>query len=260
MTSSHRTATRRRNLVRTSAIAAVAGSALLLPAAAAFADSPAPANPASPNAEQDKKQDGNQNQENGTPDKDAQDKSSQDGSSQGKNKGSQDKDKGKDKKGERSFVRAQNLAGGFTAKIYKLGQNHYQADMYAKAPDTGKLVKYDTLETTGGKPAYGQHNGAHFVLQPDGAMTSWVEGGNKKPDHKDGKGKDGKGKKQDQGKATPKNQGKVIPKGGVKAGAEGVQSGDHSMLLAGGGAATAAAGLGFAALHRRKAGRSGNSA
>ncbi|GGX21230.1 hypothetical protein [Streptomyces noursei] len=265
MTSSHRTATRRRNLVRTSAIAAVAGSALLLPAAAAFADSPAPANPASPNAEQDQKQDGNQNQEKGTPDKDAQDKSGQEGSSQEKDKGSQGKDKGsqdkgKDKKGERSFVRAQNLAGGFTAKIYKLGQNHYQADMYAKAPDTGKLVKYDTLETTGGKPAYGQHNGAHFVLQPDGTMASWVEGGNKKPDNKDGKGKDGKSKKQDPGKATPKNQGKVIPKGGVKAGAEGVESGDHTMLLAGGGAATAAAGLGFAALHRRKAGRSGDNA
>ncbi|MFI1629053.1 hypothetical protein ACH4YO_33790 [Streptomyces noursei] len=258
MTSSHRTATRRRNLVRTSAIAAVAGSALLLPAAAAFADSPAPANPASPNAEHDQKQDGNQNQDNGTPEKDAQDKSGQDGSSQEKNKGSQDKGKGK--KGERSFVRAQNLAGGFTAKIYKLGQNHYQADMYAKAPDTGKPVKYDTLETTGGKPAHGQHNGAHFVLQPDGTMTSWVEGGNKKPDNKDGKGKDGKSKKQDQDKATPKNQGKVIPRGGVKAGAEGVESGDHTMLLAGGGAATAAAGLGFAALHRRKAGRSGDNA
>ncbi|MGV4925960.1 hypothetical protein K2224_17655 [Streptomyces sp. BHT-5-2] len=267
MTSSHRTATRRRNLVRTSAISALAGSALLLPAAAAFADSPAPAGSESPTAEQGKKQDGDRNQENGGQENGGQKKPGQDESSQDKgSKGSeagQETDKGK--KSERKFVRAQNLAGGFTAKVYKLGQNHFQADMYAKAPDTGKLITYDTLETSGGKPAYGQHNGAHFVLQPDGTMTSWVEGGNKKPDNKDGKSKDAKakdakGKRQDQGTATPKNQGKVIPKGGVKAGAEGVESGDHTMLLAGGGAATAAAGLGFAALHRRRARQSGDNA
>ncbi|GAU70382.1 hypothetical protein SSP35_19_00180 [Streptomyces sp. NBRC 110611] len=267
MASSRRTATRR-NLVRTSAIAAVASSALLLPAAAAFADSPAPsADSASPTAEQDKKQDGTQGQDQ---QKDGQDKNNQEKGNQQKEeqkkgddqKADKDKEK-KDKSGERKFIRSQSLAGGFTAKVYKLGQNHYQADMYAKAPDTGKLVKYDTLETKGGKPAYGQHNGAHFVLQPDGTMTSWTEGGNKKPDDKGGK--DNKNKKQDQHKAVPgdstKGQGKVIPKGGVKAGAEGVETGgDHTMLLAGGGAATAAAALGFTVLRRRKADESGDNA
>ncbi|UQA91878.1 hypothetical protein [Streptomyces halobius] len=260
MASSPRTATRRRNLVRTSAIAAAAGSALLLPASAAFADSPAPASSASPNAEQDTKQDG----------------------SQGQGTNSQEKDKGreKDKTGERRFVRAQGLSGGFTAKVYQLGQNHYQADMYAKAPDTGKLVRYDTLETKDGKPAYGRHNGAHFALQPDGTMTSWAEGGNKKADNKADKkadnkdaknekgkkGSDGKkkGQKNGQNKVTPgdhtKQQGKVIPKGGVKAGAEGVETGDNTMLLAGGGAAAAASGLGFAALRRRRADESGDNA
>ncbi|WP_438490043.1 hypothetical protein [Streptomyces sp. S186] len=237
MTSSHRTATRRRNLVRTSAISAIAGSALLLPAAAAFADSPAPSSSETSNAEQGKKQDGDRVQDKG-------------------------------KKGERKFVRAQSLAGGFTAKVYKLGQNHYQADMYAKAPDTGKLVKYDTLETSDGKPAYGQHNGAHFVLQPDGTMTSWAEGGKKTPDKKtpDNKKQDNhkpgnKDAKSSQSQGQSKQgQGKVIPKGGVKAGAEGVESGDHTMLLAGGGAATAAAGLSFTALHRRRARQSGDNA
>ncbi|MFF4603422.1 hypothetical protein ACFY12_11815 [Streptomyces sp. NPDC001339] len=265
MASSRRTATRR-NLVRTSAIAAVAGSALLLPAAAAFADSPAPSSDsASPTAEQDKKQDGNQGQDQQKSD---QDKNNQQKDSQekGNQKKEDDQKQSKDKKdgsGERKFIRSQSLAGGFTAKVYKLGQNHYQADMYAKAPDTGKLVKYDTLETKGGKPAYGQHNGAHFVLQPDGTMSSWTEGGDKKSHSKDSK--DNKNKKQDQHKAVPgdgtKGQGKVTPKGGVKAGAEGVEtSGDNTMLLAGGGAATAAAGLGFTVLRRRRAGDSGDNA
>ncbi|MGW5120608.1 hypothetical protein ACWEQ8_35015 [Streptomyces noursei] len=235
MASSQRMTTRRRNLVRASAIASVAGSALLLPAAAAFADNPAPTNSATPNVEQDKKQDDTQRQDKGT-----------------QNKGAQDKDK--EKTDERKLIRTQSLAGGFTAKVYKLGQDHFRADLYAKTPDTGKLAKYDTLEAKGGKPAYGQHNGAHFALQPDGSMSSWVEGGktqeNKKPAHKDAKGKNGDGGKE-QG-------GKVIPKGGVKAGAEGVASADHTMLAASGGAAAAAAGLGFTVWHRRRvAGRPG---
>ncbi|MFE6684880.1 hypothetical protein ACFVFQ_00230 [Streptomyces sp. NPDC057743] len=261
MTSSPRTTMRRRNLVRTSAIAAVAGSALLLPAAAAFADNPAPENSTIPNAEQGKKQDDAQHQDKGGQEKDGQDKGSQDKSGQDKDKNGRDKSgQDKDKKAERKLIRTQNLAGGFTAKVYKLGQNHFQADMYAKAPDTGKLVKYDTLETKGGKPAYGQHNGAHFVLQPDGSMSSWVEGGkkqdHKKPDHNKSGHKDAKGKN---GNGTKNSQGKVIPKGGVKAGAEGVEPADHTLLAAGGGAAAAAAGLGFTVLHRRRvAGRSGD--
>jgi hypothetical protein len=55
-------------------------------------------------------------------------------------------------------------------------------------------------------------------------------------------------------KTTTGNKGKVVPKGGVKAGAVGVQQDGDTMLLAsGGGAAAAAAGLGFAMIRRSKA-------
>ncbi|KAA6213998.1 hypothetical protein CP973_33100 [Streptomyces albofaciens JCM 4342] len=244
------TITRRRSLVRTTAVAAVAGSAMLLPAAAAFADSPQPTTAGSPGAAGDQQQ------------KDDRQKGGQKRDDQ-KNDNGQKSDNGPkgdndQRKGDRKLVRTQNLSGGFLAKVYKLGPNHFQADMYAKDPGTGKLVKMDTLETKGGKPAYGRHNGAHFVLRSDGTLTSWVEGGDKK-DEKKGEGKDGRkgahpgekgNQRQDGGQQT-----KVTPKGGVKAGAEGVGGTPDTpaVLLAGGGAAAAAAGLGFALLHRRKA-------
>ncbi|WP_367043813.1 hypothetical protein [Streptomyces sp. Je 1-332] len=141
-----------------------------------------------------------------------------------------------------------NLGGsGFDAKVYKV-KSGYEADMIAKAPDTGKKTVWDTLKQSGDKPAYGQHNGAHFVLNPDGTMKGWTEG-----------------------KATPKPQPKpqphtqshtqqkngtsqVVPKGGVKAGSEGMTpAGESAPLMAAGGgmAALGAAGLGFA-LYRRK--------
>ncbi|MFH8348185.1 hypothetical protein [Streptomyces sp. NPDC018045] len=248
--------TRRRTLVRTAAVAAAAGSALLLPAAAAFADSPQPTAAGSPAAD---------GSTAGTPSEKPSENSGKPG-----DKGDQDKRQNekrqddKQQKGERKLVRTQRLSGGFTARVYKLGPDHFQADMYANEPGTGKLVKMDTLETKGGKPAYGQHNGAHFVLQPDGSMTSWVEGGDrKKDDKKDDKKKNEQheGRKQDARKdqRQPQQTGRqtqVTPKGGVKAGAEGVGGTPDTpaVLLAGGGAAAAAAGLGFALLHRRKAG------
>ncbi|MFH8406669.1 hypothetical protein ACH4FX_18025 [Streptomyces sp. NPDC018019] len=233
------TVNRRRNLVRTTAVAAVAGSAMMLPAAAAFADGP--------RAEATAQQPENKGDE-GKQQKDAQ-------------------QKGEHHKGERKPVRTQALSGGFTAKIYKLGPDHFQADMYGKDPATGKPVKMDTLETRGGKPAYGQHNGAHFVLQPDGSMTSWVQGGDKNKDEKKGEKKGekkherkpeeqkGAKKGQQQSQQNGGKQTQVTPKGGVKAGAEGVGGAPETstVLLAGGGAAAAAAGLGFALLHRRKA-------
>ncbi|MEV0373750.1 hypothetical protein AB0I10_28750 [Streptomyces sp. NPDC050636] len=88
--------------------------------------------------------------------------------------------KAKHHKAGRKHVRTQALKGGFTAKIYQLGKRHYQAELIAKDPATGKPVTYDTLETKNGKPACGQHNGAHFVLKPDGSMTSWTAAAKKK--------------------------------------------------------------------------------
>ncbi|MFD7662159.1 hypothetical protein [Streptomyces sp. NPDC059788] len=228
--------TRRRTLVRTTAAAAVAGSVLLLPAAAAFADSPQPAGAPSAKPSENSGTPGNKGEEQ---------------------KKDQQKDQHNDQqKSERKLIRTQSLSGGFTAKIYRLGPDHFQADMYAKEPATGKLTKMDTLESKGGKPAYGQHNGAHFVLRPDGSMTSWAEGGDKKKDDRHKEQQKDATKDRRQSQHGDGRQTRVTPKGGVKAGAEGVGETPDTpaVLLAGGGAAAAAAGLGFALLHRRKAG------
>ncbi|WP_327354731.1 hypothetical protein [Streptomyces sp. NBC_01304] len=145
------------------------------------------------------------------------------------------------KKGEkptpdgRTFVREyKNIGGsGFDAKVYKV-KGGYDAEMWGKNPE-GKYIKWDTLQQRGNKAAYGGHNGAHFVLNPDGTMKGWVEGG-KKDQHKK--------------PVAPVKPG--TPKGGVKAGAEGVGASDNTELLAAGGgiAAAGAAGLGFAMLRR----------
>ncbi|MWA12424.1 hypothetical protein [Streptomyces sp. BA2] len=141
--------------------------------------------------------------------------------------------------GKRVYVRTAKLADGSIAKIYKLGQNHFQADIYAKG------VKLDTLDANG-KSATGQNNGLYVVLNPDGTIKSWVEGKTSptekpkpqpQPQHKSGSG------------STT-----VVPKGGVKAGADGMSpAGESAPLMAAGGgmAALGAAGLGFA-LYRRK--------
>ncbi|SDK52637.1 hypothetical protein [Streptomyces indicus] len=138
---------------------------------------------------------------------------------------------------ERTFVREyKNIGGsGFDAKVYKV-KGGFDADMWAKDPASGKYIKFDTLQQRGNKAAYGQHNGAHFVLNPDGTMKGWTEG-----------------KKNDAKKDQKQDQKKVTPKGGVKAGAEGAGAGDDTALLAAGGgmAAAGAAGLGFAMLRRR---------
>ncbi|MFD6436937.1 hypothetical protein [Streptomyces venezuelae] len=156
---------------------------------------------------------------------------------------------------KRVFVREyKNLGGsGFDAKVYKV-KTGYEADMIAKAPDTGKKTVWDTLKQSGNKPAYGQHNGAHFVLNPDGTMKGWTEGktnGNGHHDRHDNNGT------KPQPQPHPRNDSQqVVPKGGVKAGADGVQSessaDDTPLIAAGSGmAAAGAAGLGFA-LYRRK--------
>ncbi|MFE0174741.1 hypothetical protein ACFWZ2_20695, partial [Streptomyces sp. NPDC059002] len=77
---------------------------------------------------------------------------------------------------KRVYKTTVKLADGSIAKIYKLGPNHYQADIFAKG------VKLDTLDANG-KAAHGQNNGLHVTLNPDGTIKSWVEGGHKpKPD------------------------------------------------------------------------------
>ncbi|MEV3989968.1 hypothetical protein AB0J57_13795 [Streptomyces sp. NPDC049837] len=72
----------------------------------------------------------------------------------------------------RDLVKSVRLADGSTARVYQLGENHYEAEIWAGGD------RLDTLRTTGA-PAYGQNNGLHVVLQPDGSVTSWVESGTK---------------------------------------------------------------------------------
>ncbi|KUN05901.1 hypothetical protein AQI95_13205 [Streptomyces yokosukanensis] len=55
-----------------------------------------------------------------------------------------------------------------TGKVYKLGAHHYEADIYAHG------TKLDTLVAKN-RAAYGQNNGLHVALQPDGRLTSWVD-------------------------------------------------------------------------------------
>ncbi|MER6378607.1 hypothetical protein [Streptomyces sp. NPDC001250] len=55
-----------------------------------------------------------------------------------------------------------------TGKVYKLGANHYEADIYTHG------IKLDTLVAKG-RAAYGENNGLHVALKPDGRLTSWVD-------------------------------------------------------------------------------------
>ncbi|MFG2839020.1 hypothetical protein ACGFYE_28925 [Streptomyces zaomyceticus] len=71
--------------------------------------------------------------------------------------------------GQSVLWRNVDLADGSLAKVYQDGPGRFSADVYAG----GSLV--DTLVSTGGRPAYGQNNGLHVVLRPDGTVGSWVE-------------------------------------------------------------------------------------
>ncbi|MEU9086666.1 hypothetical protein [Streptomyces sp. NPDC048357] len=70
----------------------------------------------------------------------------------------------------RAYVTTVKLADGSVAKVYKIGDNHFEADILAGP------TKLDTLVSKGGAAAYGQNNGLHVVLQPNGTVTSWMEG------------------------------------------------------------------------------------
>ncbi|MFF4255040.1 hypothetical protein ACFY1L_27910 [Streptomyces sp. NPDC001663] len=58
--------------------------------------------------------------------------------------------------------------GSSTAKLYRISANHYEADIYAHG------TKLDTL-VANGRAAYGENNGLHVTLQPDGRLSSWVD-------------------------------------------------------------------------------------
>ncbi|MFF9068319.1 hypothetical protein ACF09E_23510 [Streptomyces sp. NPDC014891] len=134
-----------RRSARTAAVATGAVAALLLPAAGAFAAGPAPDGPAA---------DATPAATAGTGAASA-DAASADAASAG---------------GDQSvFWRNVDLADGSLARVYQDGPGRFSAEVYAG----GSLI--DTLVSTGGRPAYGQHNGLHVVLRPDGTVRSWIE-------------------------------------------------------------------------------------
>ncbi|MEU9142613.1 hypothetical protein [Streptomyces sp. NPDC048349] len=72
--------------------------------------------------------------------------------------------------GVRAYVTTVRLADGSVAKVYKIAAHHFEADVFAGS------TKLDTLVGKGGAAAYGQNNGLHVVLQPNGTVTSWMDG------------------------------------------------------------------------------------
>ncbi|GHH14336.1 hypothetical protein [Streptomyces lanatus] len=70
---------------------------------------------------------------------------------------------------ERVLIGTSTLAdGSTTAKIYRVTDDHYEADVFANG------VHLDTL-VADGRAAYGENNGLHIALHPDGKLTSWVD-------------------------------------------------------------------------------------
>ncbi|WP_314242806.1 hypothetical protein [Streptomyces sp. DSM 40907] len=70
----------------------------------------------------------------------------------------------------RAYVTTVKLADGTVAKVYKIGGSHFEADILAGS------TKLDTLVGKSGAASYGQNNGLHVVLQPNGTVTSWMDG------------------------------------------------------------------------------------
>ncbi|MFE3287927.1 hypothetical protein ACFXJJ_33130, partial [Streptomyces sp. NPDC059233] len=79
----------------------------------------------------------------------------------------------KPKPSVRAYVTTVKLADGSIAKVYKISDNHFEADILSGG------TKLDTLVSKGGAATYGRNNGLHVVLQPNGTVTSWVEGSDK---------------------------------------------------------------------------------
>ncbi|MFD7397448.1 MULTISPECIES: hypothetical protein [Streptomyces] len=70
----------------------------------------------------------------------------------------------------RAYVTTVKLADGSVAKVYKIGDSHFEADLFAGS------TKLDRLVSKGGAASYGQNDGLHVVLQPNGTVTSWMDG------------------------------------------------------------------------------------
>ncbi|MFF2787524.1 hypothetical protein ACFVT6_12260 [Streptomyces sp. NPDC058049] len=70
----------------------------------------------------------------------------------------------------RAYVTTVKLADGSVAKVYKIGGSHFEADILAGSS------KLDTLVSKAGAASYGQNNGLHVVLRPNGTVTSWMDG------------------------------------------------------------------------------------
>ncbi|MFE0106540.1 hypothetical protein [Streptomyces sp. NPDC059009] len=223
---------RRHSLVRTAALTTVVSGALLIPATAAFADSPSTeptTQTQTPQPDKDKGTDKGTDHDKGT------DKKTDDPSGKKQDKGDKDKDKGGNKWGP---VYEVTLGNGAKAKIQNRG-GAYVATIIVG----GKNIA--TLSSTHPTITY---NGVKYEVYPSNGHVGITYLNGKKD-------QGGKGHKKDQNKVTPqdrKGEKTVTPKGGVKAGAEGVsESGDPAFLVAGGGmAAAGAAGLGFAMLRR----------
>ncbi|MER5936055.1 hypothetical protein ABT121_01885 [Streptomyces sp. NPDC001928] len=78
-------------------------------------------------------------------------------------------------KAKRVYVKTVKLADQVSrAKVYKTGENRYEAEIWAKD------AKYGTLYTQG-MPTNAQHNGLHVTLRPNGQVSSWVERAEPKP-------------------------------------------------------------------------------
>ncbi|MCQ4212559.1 hypothetical protein [Streptomyces longispororuber] len=153
----------------------------------------------------------------------------------------------------RQYVKTVRLADGVSvAKVYKLDTCHYQADVYAHGQ------RLDTLDANN-RTAYGQNNGLHVALKPNGNVTSWLDAAHKKTQHTKPAPQPHSGSGTGSNTGTGTGTGtRTLPQGGVKAGAENVSahtSGgtDSTPLIAAGAGAAAvgAAGLGFA-MYRRK--------
>ncbi|MCB5163479.1 hypothetical protein LG634_01255 [Streptomyces bambusae] len=152
-----------RRTLRTAAVSAGALSVLAFPVGSAFAVSPEVPEPqVLPGVEQPAHPDGKK-------DETKEDKQ--------EDKRGETKDETAGKPVLRAFVTTVKLADGSYAKVYSVGKGQYEAEIWSGG------TKLDTLVTKGGRAAHGQHNGLHVVLQPDGTVTSWIEGATK-PTHK----------------------------------------------------------------------------
>ncbi|MFC8244310.1 hypothetical protein [Streptomyces chartreusis] len=68
---------------------------------------------------------------------------------------------------ERVLIGTSTLAdGSTTARIYRLTADHYEADVHAGGKRLVTLV-------ADGRAAYGENDGLHVALHPDGRLASW---------------------------------------------------------------------------------------